>query len=108
MEAHMANIKPVSYLRNYASVLKSVSAGEPLYLTRNGRGAYAVVDMADYEDFEKTKAALRLMCELQKGKQSGEDEGWLSESAVKKHFKARFDLDKKRRGNFKSEHPDEK
>ena len=35
----MANILPVSDLRNYNEVLKNCHKGEPVYLTKNGRGA---------------------------------------------------------------------
>ena len=33
----MPNIKPISDLRNYASLLETVQVGKPLYLTKNGR-----------------------------------------------------------------------
>ena len=68
----MPNIIPISDLRNYASVLQKVSVGSPVYLTKNGRGKYAIVDISEQEEYEKTKAALRLMCELEKGRKSGE------------------------------------
>ena len=86
----MPNIRPVSDLRNYAAVLTEVRENEPVYLTKNGRGAYAIVDIAELENYEKTKAALKLMCELQKGRLSGEQNGWLSEEDVEKHFKEKF------------------
>ena len=86
----MPNIRPVSDLRNYAAVLTEVRENEPVYLTKNGRGAYAIVDIAEQENYEKTKAALKLMCELQKGQLSGEQNGWLSEEDVEKHFKEKF------------------
>ena len=86
----MPNIRPVSDLRNYADVLSEVHENEPVYLTKNGRGAYAIVDIAEQENYEKTKAALKLMCELQKGRLSGEEDGWLSEEDVEKHFKGKF------------------
>jgi prevent-host-death family protein len=47
--ALMPNIKPVSDLRNYNEVLRDVAVGEPVFLTKNGRGRYALVDIADYE-----------------------------------------------------------
>ena len=87
----MPNIRPVSDLRNYASVLMEVRENEPVYLTKNGRGSYAIVDIKEYEDFEKTKASLKLMYELQKGKVAGETKGWLSEEDVEKHFEEKFD-----------------
>ncbi len=86
----MPNIRPVSDLRNYATVLNEVHENEPVYLTKNGRGAYAIVDIAEQENYEKTKAALKLMCELQKGKLSGEQNGWLTEEDVENHFKEKF------------------
>ena len=86
----MPNIRPVSDLRNYASVLMEVRENEPVYLTKNGRGSYAIVDIKEYEDFEKTKASLKLMYELQKGKVAGETNGWLSEEDVEKYYEEKF------------------
>jgi len=71
----MPNIKPVSDLRNYNQVLRDISAGEPVFLTKNGRGRYVIIDMQDYE---KTQATIKLMSELSKGEMSGKEEGWLS------------------------------
>ena len=71
----MPNIKPVSDLRNYNEVLREISVGEPVYLTKNGRGKYVIIDI---DEFEKTNAALRLLSELAKGEESAKKEGWLS------------------------------
>ena len=79
----MPNIKPISDLRNYSQVLRDVSAGAPVFLTKNGRGKYAIVDMQDYE---KTQATLRLMNELARGRKSGEQEGWLTLEVVEEHL----------------------
>lgn len=75
----MPNIKPISDLRNYTEVLRDVEAGSPVFLTKNGRGKYAILDMHDYE---KTQATIRLMNEIAKGRRSGETEGWLSMEPV--------------------------
>lgn len=83
----MPTIKPISDLRNYSAVLQDVAFGEPVYLTKNGRGCYAIVDITEQEEYEKTKAALRLMCELDKGRKAGEEEGWLSSNDVREHFR---------------------
>ncbi len=83
----MPNIVPISDLRNYSSVLDSVSVGSPVFLTKNGRGCYAIIDISEQEEYEKTKAALRLMCELEKGRQSGEQDGWINSSEVRRRFK---------------------
>lgn len=47
----MMNIKPVSDLRNYNNILKEVKPDQPLFLTKNGRGKYAVIDIEDYDRF---------------------------------------------------------
>lgn len=70
----MPNIKPVSDLRNYNEVLRGISVGEPVFLTKNGRGKYAIVDM---EEFEKTQATLKLLSELAKGDASAKEKGYL-------------------------------
>lgn len=80
----MPNIKPISDLRNYSDVLRDVTIGKPVFLTKNGRGRYAIIDIQDYE---KLKAALTLMNELSQGKKSGEEKGWLSSEDVQAHFR---------------------
>ena len=77
----MPNIKPVSDLRNYTEVLKDIAVGEPVFLTKNGRGRYAIVDM---EEYEKTKAVIKLMGELSKGEQAAKEKGWTDISDVEK------------------------
>lgn len=71
----MPNIKPVSDLRNYNEVLKDIAVGKPVFLTKNGRGRYAIVDI---EDYERAKSAARLMSELAEGEKSAKDKGWLN------------------------------
>ena len=66
----MPNIKPVSDLRNYTEVLRDIAVGEPVFLTKNGRGRYAIVDI---EEYEKTKATLKLMGELSKRELTGKE-----------------------------------
>lgn len=75
----MPNIKPISDLRNYNNILNDVTVGAPVFLTKNGRGKYAILDM---KDFEKTQATIRLMSELAKGRKSSEEKGWLALEAV--------------------------
>ncbi len=71
----MPNIKPVSDLRNYNDVLRDIAVGEPVFLTKNGRGRYAILDM---EDFETMQAQLKLMSELARGEASACEKGWVS------------------------------
>jgi prevent-host-death family protein len=79
-------IKPISDLRNYNEVLRDVSVGEPVFLTKNGRGRYALVDIVDYE---KTQATIKLLNELNKGRKSGEEKRWLGHEDVKAHFEGK-------------------
>ena len=60
--------------------------GSPVFLTKNGRGKYAILDIQDYE---KTQATLKLMGELAVGRKSGETEGWLTPENVRAHFEER-------------------
>ncbi len=85
----MPTIASVSDLRNYGSVLEKVSAGLPVYLTRNGHGAYSIRDMKDEENFQKAEAMIQLMCELNAGIRSAEEGGWISEDDFRSHFKNR-------------------
>lgn len=85
----MAIIAPVSDLRNYGNVLEKVESGSPVYLTRNGRGAYSIRTIEDEENFQKAEAMIQLMCELNAGIRSGEEEGWISEDDFRNHFKER-------------------
>jgi len=77
------NIKPVSDLRNYSEVLKDISSGSPVYLTKNGRGRYVILDM---EEYEKKEAIIQLIAELEKGRISGEKEGWYALEEIRKEF----------------------
>ena len=82
----MATISPVSDLRNYNTILDKVEIGSPVYLTVNGRGKYTIRDIEEDEEIEKTKAMLQLMIELNKGRRSGEEEGYVSASDVRARF----------------------
>lgn len=95
----MPNIKPISDLKNYAAVLETVKVGKPLYLTKNGRGCYTVMNIDEQEQlqekaekYDRMQAQLRLMCELTEGRRAGEEEGWVSAEDVKAHFSRRADV----------------
>ena len=85
----MPTISPVSELRNYGTVLEKVESGTPVYLTRNGHGAYSIRSMEDEEKFLKADAMIRLMCELNAGICAGEEQGWVSEADVRKSIHKR-------------------
>jgi len=64
----MTNIKPISDLRNYNQVLREVTNDQPVFLTKNGRGKYAVIDI---EDYDQLKASLDILEHLKKAERSG-------------------------------------
>ncbi len=49
----MPNIKSISSMRNYSSVLNEVETGSPVFLTRDGKGKYAILDMEEYDSMRE-------------------------------------------------------
>ena len=77
----MANILQISELRNYNEVLKNCHKGEPVYLTKNGRGRFVVMDI---EDYERDRADIKLLTKLQVAEDAVIDgEGWLDLDELK-------------------------
>lgn len=74
----MPNIKPISDLRNYTSVVNEVSYGNRVYLTRNGHGSCAIIDMKELDELDKQKALNQLLLKLQEAEKSVIVEGTLS------------------------------
>lgn len=77
----MPNIRPISDLRNYTEVLNEVKENSPVYLTRNGRGEFAIVDL---QEFDRLKATVKLLASLDAGEKSAKEQGWLSADEVEK------------------------
>jgi len=86
----MPNIKPISDLRNYGEVLRDVAVGSPVFLTKNGHGRYAVLDIEEYKEYEKLLAWRKLKSELDKGRKSGEENGWIAAESVRTRYKERY------------------
>lgn len=75
----MPNIKPISDLRNYTEVLNEVNEGSPVYLTRNGRGEYAIIKISE---LDKLKATIGILAMLEEGEKSAREKGWLTADDV--------------------------
>ena len=75
----MPNIKPISDLRNYTEVLKETTEGSPVFLTKNGRGEYVIMDMQDYD---RMKAEIALLSKLAEGEKAAREQGWISADNV--------------------------
>ena len=82
----MPAIMPVSTLRSYTEVLEGVRPGSPVFLTKNGHGRYAILDMDDYD---RLVVEQTLFSELQRGRMTGESEGWVAASDVRARFSRR-------------------
>ncbi|HZJ76879.1 MAG TPA: type II toxin-antitoxin system prevent-host-death family antitoxin [Oscillospiraceae bacterium] len=78
----MPNIKPVSDLRSYNEVLRDIEVGEPVFLTKNGRGKYVILDIKEYQKNQATIKLLSKLMEAEKAIVTGDE--WLSETQVRK------------------------
>ena len=77
----MASILPVSDLRNYNEVLKNCQVGEPVFLTKNGRGRFVVMDI---EDYEKERQEKKLRLKLQEAEEAvANEQNWLTLDELK-------------------------
>lgn len=77
----MPNIKPVSDLRNYNEVLKDIANGSPVFLTKNGRGKFAIMDIKEYEKNQATIKLLEKLIKAENRVKSNND--WMDEDQVK-------------------------
>lgn len=84
----MPNIKPVSDLRSYNEVLKDIDVGEPVFLTKNGRGKYVILDINEYHKSQATIKLLSKLMEAEKSIKTGEE--WLTEEQVKDELGVQF------------------
>lgn len=57
------SIKPVSALRDYNKLLKEVDQDNPVFLTKNGYGKYAIVDIEEYDRFVNGMKLLKALQE---------------------------------------------
>ena len=88
----MPTIAPISELRNYGQVLEKVKPNSPVYLTKNGHGEFSVHRIEDDEEFEKAKAMIKLLTEVNRGFVSGEENGWVSEEELERRMAERRKL----------------
>ena len=82
----MPNIKPVSDLRNYTSVINEVTYGNRVQLTKNGHGQYAIIDMKELDDLDKQKALNHFLSEMNKAEESIRTDGTISAADLRKEL----------------------
>ena len=77
----MANILPVIDLKNYNEVLKNCRKGEPVFMAKNGRERFVVLDI---EDYGLEQAEKKLLVKLQEAEEAVKDgKGWMSMDELK-------------------------
>ena len=77
----MANILPVIDLKNYNEVLKNCRKGEPVFMTKNGRERFVVLDI---EDYGREQAEKKLLVKLQEAEEAVKGgKGWMSMDELK-------------------------
>ena len=74
----MPRIMKMSALRDYSEVLDGVAPGDPIFLTKNGEGRYAILDIEEYESLRRGLWQ-RLFAELDESVQVAERFGWVDE-----------------------------
>lgn len=82
----MPNIKPISELRNYTSVVNEVKYGSRVYLTKNGHGQIVMINMKEFDEMEKQLALYKFKLEMEKGERSILEEGTVSSEDLKKEL----------------------
>ncbi len=82
----MPNIKPISDLRNYTAVINEVAYGNRVYLTKNGHGQCAIIDMKELDELDQQKAFYHLMNRLKEAEQSIREEGTISADNLEKEL----------------------
>lgn len=86
----MPTIKSISDLRDYDEVLRHVAHGAPVLLTSDGDDRYAVLDIAEYKEYQKMLAWHELMGELEKGRRSIEEGRCSTHDEVWERIEARI------------------
>lgn len=82
----MPSIKPISDLKNYTAIINQVSYGNRVYLTKNGHGQCALVDMKELDELDRKVALLKLMAKLTEAKISVGKSGTVSADDLEKEL----------------------
>ena len=77
------NVKSISVLEHYDSVLQEVSMGNPVYLPSGKGGDFAIVSRKELEELHAIKT---LFSEIAKGEASARQEGRLSADEVEERL----------------------
>ena len=79
----MPIIRPISDLRSYNSILNECVDSNPVYLTKNGKGKFVVLDINEYE---KQQATIKLLVALSEADQNINNNKTIDFEEIKKRF----------------------
>ncbi|MCH4171130.1 MAG: prevent-host-death family protein [Lactobacillus sp.] len=65
----MALFKPISALQSYNELLNEATPDNPIILTENKDAKYAILDLADYEQYQRLRTSQDLMAIVHKARQ---------------------------------------
>ena len=82
----MPSIIPVSDLKNYAAIVNQVTYGNRVYLTKNGYGQCALIDIKELDELDRQKSLLQLMTKLNDSKTSVMEDGTISADELEKEL----------------------
>lgn len=82
----MPNIKPISDLRNYTSVVNEVKYGSRVYLTKNGHGNITMIDMQELDELEENLALYKFKYEMALAEKSIREEGTVSADELEREL----------------------
>jgi prevent-host-death family protein len=84
----MPTIEKVSALRNYNQVLDEVRPGAPVYLTKNGTGKYALVDISDISKYDTSRDAMwqSFFSYLDSVCDESDKDGWIPSDDIEREF----------------------
>ena len=76
----------LNLFRIYTAVINEVAYGNRVYLTRNGHGQCAIIDMKELDELDKQKALYQLMSKLNDAEVSIREEGTTSADDLEKEL----------------------
>ena len=82
----MPAIRPISDMRKYMDILKEVDDQNRVYLTRNGRGAYAIMTIEEADELDRLRKLVSLLADLRRTEAKANQEGWISAEELEKEL----------------------
>ena len=73
-------------MKNYTNIVNQVTYGNRVYLTKNGHGICALIDIQELDELDKQKALLKLMTKLSEAEDSIKEEGTVLADELEKEL----------------------